>query len=100
MNFELKTVIQNSKLIIHNFFPSASSVSSAVKIKWAAQKLLTAGHCLSRMPRMSRKNKKADQAESQTSGQKSAETKEMPGPPKSVWREYFESAIYTAIMFL
>jgi signal peptidase I len=26
--------------------------------------------------------------------------KTQPGPPKTVWREYFESAIYTAIMFV
>jgi signal peptidase I len=29
-----------------------------------------------------------------------AKTPERKGPPKSVWREYFESAIYTAIMFV
>src|SRR5947209_7368534 len=59
------------------------------------------------MPRMSRKKSKsedaraqADKAEAKTPAKKSADVKEQPGPPKSVWREYFESAIYTAIMFV
>ncbi|HYG80265.1 MAG TPA: signal peptidase I [Pyrinomonadaceae bacterium] len=33
-------------------------------------------------------------------GAAEAKTPERKGPPKSVWREYFESAIYTAIMFV
>ncbi|HEX8889065.1 MAG TPA: signal peptidase I [Pyrinomonadaceae bacterium] len=56
---------------------------------------------------MSRKKSKvenarsqADKRETKASSKKSAEAKEQPGPPKSVWREYFESAIYTAIMFV
>jgi signal peptidase I len=56
---------------------------------------------------MSRKKSKsedararADKAEAKASAQKSADVKEQPGPPKSIWREYFESAIYTAIMFV
>jgi signal peptidase I len=56
---------------------------------------------------MSRKKSKAEDARSQadkgeakTSSKKSAAAQEQPGPPKSVWREYFESAIYTAIMFV
>jgi signal peptidase I len=46
---------------------------------------------------MARK-KKAKQAASAES--RETKTPERKGPPKSVWREYFESAIYTAIMFV
>src|SRR3954469_8409420 len=59
------------------------------------------------MPHMSRKKSKAEDARSRTakeesaaSSKKSAEALETLGPPKSIWREYFESAIYTAIMFV
>jgi signal peptidase I len=49
------------------------------------------------MPRMARKDMKADSGDSESA---SAEGKPRPGPPKSVWREYFESAVVTAIMFM
>ena len=57
---------------------------------------------------MARKNRKADDARSKAEAKESASSKKKatesipakPGPPKSVWREYFESAIYTAIMFV
>src|SRR4051812_33566694 len=59
------------------------------------------------MPHMSRKKSKsedaraqADKKEAKTPAKKSADAQEQPGPPKSIWREYFESAIYTAIMFV
>ncbi|HWT03068.1 MAG TPA: signal peptidase I [Pyrinomonadaceae bacterium] len=42
-----------------------------------------------------KKGKEAEEAEVAE-----AKTPERKGPPKSVWREYFESAIYTAIMFV
>ena len=55
---------------------------------------------------MARKKKKTDARskaegkESASSTKKSTESDAKPGPPKTVWREYFESAIYTAIMFV
>jgi signal peptidase I len=57
---------------------------------------------------MARKSSKTDkakrksaQAEDAGAKKKSADsTQAQPGPRKSVWREYFESAIYTAIMFV
>jgi signal peptidase I len=59
------------------------------------------------MARKSSKTEKArpktavDVPASSTSKDKPADSKSSKaGPPKSVWREYFESAIYTAIMFV
>ena len=62
------------------------------------------------MLRMARKSSKPDKARPKTAAEESASSvlKDKPagskssktGPPKSVWREYFESAIYTAIMFV
>jgi signal peptidase I len=62
------------------------------------------------MLRMARKSSKPDKARPKTavdvpassvSKDKAAASKPAKtGPPKSVWREYFESAIYTAIMFV
>lgn len=59
---------------------------------------------------MARKNSNADKSPSKTapeaSGSSAAKDKKADsgptktGPPKSVWREYFESAIYTAVMFV
>lgn len=57
---------------------------------------------------MARKKTRADNARRQDAAEESAVSKDKPadsksskpGPPKSVWREYFESAIYTAIMFV
>ena len=56
---------------------------------------------------MARKNRKASDArskaegkESRSSTKKAGESNAKPGPKKTVWREYFESAIYTAIMFV
>jgi signal peptidase I len=59
---------------------------------------------------MARKSSKTDKARPKTSAEelvssaakdKSADSRPAKvGPPKSVWREYFESAIYTAIMFV
>ncbi|HJU54642.1 MAG TPA: signal peptidase I [Pyrinomonadaceae bacterium] len=48
---------------------------------------------------MARKKKGKD-AEAEGAEALEAKTPERKGPPKSVWREYFESAIYTAIMFV
>jgi signal peptidase I len=50
-----------------------------------------------RIAHMARKKSGADDA--QPSQAADAE-KRQPGPPKTVWREYFESAIHTAIMFV
>jgi signal peptidase I len=71
------------------------------------------------MLRMARKESRAADARPRTSAKESGpaaekekagaedgpqradgEEKKQAGPPKSVWREYFESAIYTAIMFV
>ncbi len=56
---------------------------------------------------MARKNRKRNDARSKAEGKESQSSKKSPsesaahpGPPKTVWREYFESAIYTAIMFV
>jgi signal peptidase I len=56
---------------------------------------------------MARKESRADNARRQTikreaspPDEKGEEAVAQTGPPKSVWREYFESAIYTAIMFI
>jgi signal peptidase I len=68
---------------------------------------------------MARKESKAEDAPARTSAKEARSTvqkektgtdvksskateaeKTQTGPPKSVWREYFESAIYTAIMFV
>jgi signal peptidase I len=60
------------------------------------------------MLRMARKSSKTDKSKLKAAPEASAEAKNQaadakaakPGPPKTVWREYFESAIYTAIMFV
>ena len=60
------------------------------------------------MLRMARKSSKTDKSKLKAAPEASAEAKNQaadakaakPGPPKTVWREYFESAIYTAIMFI
>jgi signal peptidase I len=62
------------------------------------------------MLRMARKSSKTDKARPKTAAEDSASSNSKDkaadsrsskaGPPKSVWREYFESAIYTAIMFV
>lgn len=57
---------------------------------------------------MARQSSKPDKAQAKSVPQESAGVKNksastkpaQPGPRKSVWREYFESAIYTAIMFV
>ena len=48
---------------------------------------------------MARK-KKGREAEADAAQAPEARPPQPKGPPKSVWREYFESAIYTAIMFV
>src|SRR5437764_5804305 len=60
------------------------------------------------MLRMARKSSRTDKSKLKVAPEASAEAKNQaadakaakPGPPKTVWREYFESAIYTAIMFI
>jgi signal peptidase I len=58
------------------------------------------------MLNMARKNSRANNASVKPAPEESAKNKgadskaSKAGPPKSVWREYFESAIYTAIMFV
>ena len=62
------------------------------------------------MLRMARKGSKTEKARPKTAAEESASSvskdkaadakPSKAGPPKSVWREYFESAIYTAIMFV
>ncbi|MDT4969239.1 MAG: signal peptidase [Acidobacteriota bacterium] len=62
------------------------------------------------MFRMARKSSTADKARSKSApeetssgtskGKKEDAGPPQPGPRKSVWREYFESAIYTAVMFV
>ncbi len=50
---------------------------------------------------MARKKKaKAKEADDDDGAQATEAAPQPKGPPKSVWREYFESAIYTAIMFV
>jgi signal peptidase I len=49
------------------------------------------------MLRMARKESKAADAQSSKAA---ASEKSQTGPPKTVWREYFESAVHTAIMFV
>ena len=49
------------------------------------------------------KEKAAAEAQStkvKKEGKDGKQEKSQPGPPKTIWREYFESAIYTAIMFV
>ena len=48
---------------------------------------------------MARKKKKGKDAEDDDAKVSEA-TPQPKGPPKSIWREYFESAVYTAIMFV
>jgi signal peptidase I len=48
---------------------------------------------------MARK-KRAKEADEEDDAQAAEDAPRPQGPPKSVWREYFESAIYTAIMFV
>jgi signal peptidase I len=67
----------------------------------------TFSHLPFRMLGMARKETRADNArqqrtkkESQPSAEKGDEGLSQAGPPKSVWREYFESAVHTAIMFV
>src|SRR5688572_6147035 len=44
-------------------------------------------------------DKKSDASDTKTADGGKA-TRSQPGPKKTVWREYFESAIYTAVMFV
>ena len=50
---------------------------------------------------MARKETTADDARPDTKSSKDKDSeKPRTGPPKTIWREYFESAIYTALMFV
>jgi signal peptidase I len=53
----------------------------------------------SRTKKESRASAEKEKAATEAQSAKAAE-KSQPGPPKTIWREYFESAIYTAIMFV
>jgi signal peptidase I len=52
------------------------------------------------MPFMARKDTKAEIVDSESAMDRADEGQGHPGPPKTVWREYFESAVVTAIMFM
>src|SRR5215213_7180053 len=55
----------------------------------------------SRTKKESRASAEKEKPTVETQSAKAADAdKSQPGPPKTIWREYFESAIYTAIMFV